>query len=83
MEQDQGNIYVSQRGYLEKRLEKIHIEQAGLYKAKTKLTEDSKAKLRQLIGKIRWVSDQSSTVFVRGAGRGFGHEEVDIGHDKD
>ena len=59
VEQDQGNIYVSQEDYVKNRLEWLKIEQAGLHKATTKLTEDNKAKLRQLIGRIRWVSDQS------------------------
>ena len=49
VQQDQGNIYVSQRSYVGKSLERIQIQQAGLYEAKTKLTEDNKAKLRHTI----------------------------------
>ena len=50
---------MSQIDYIESRLEKLDIEQDGLHEAKTKLTEENKLKLRQLIGKLRWVSDQS------------------------
>ena len=70
MEQDHCNIYVSQRSYIERRLERIQIEQAGFYETKTKLTEDNKAKLRQLIGRIRWVSDQSRP--------GMSYEELEL-----
>ena len=59
VKQDQGNIYVSQVDYVKNGLEWIKIQQAGLHEATTKLTEENKAKLRQLIGRIRWVSDQS------------------------
>ena len=59
VEHNQGNIYVSQVDYIESRLEKLDIEQDGLHEAKTELTEENKSKLRQLIGKLRWVSDQS------------------------
>ena len=59
VEHDQGSIYVSQVHYIENRLERLEIEQDGLHEAKTKLTEENKSKLRQLIGKLRWVSDQS------------------------
>ena len=59
MEHDHGSIYVSQLDYIGSRLERLGIEQAGLHEAKTKLTEENKSKLRQLIGKLRWVSDQS------------------------
>ena len=40
-------------------MERFNIEQAGLHEAKTKLTEENKSKLKQLIGKLRWVSNQS------------------------
>ena len=40
-------------------MERLNREQAGLHEAKTKLTEENKSKLRQLIRKLRWVSDQS------------------------
>ena len=50
---------MSQVDYIESRLERLNIEQAGLHEAKTKLTEENKSKLRQLIGKLRWVSGQS------------------------
>ena len=48
VEHDQGSIFVSQVDYIESRLERLSIEQAGIHEAKTKL--------RQLIGKLRWVS---------------------------
>ena len=51
VEHDQGSIFVSQVDYIESRLERLSIEQAGIHEAKTKL--------RQLIGKLRWVSGQS------------------------
>ena len=35
------------------------MEQAGLQETKTKITEENKSKLRKLIRKLTWVSDQS------------------------
>ena len=59
IQHDNGNIYVSQEDYIESRLDSLVIKQPGLHESKTKLTEENKGKLRQLIGKLRWVSDQS------------------------
>ena len=59
VEQDQGNIYVSQEDFVKNRFEWLKIEQNGNNEATTKLTDDNKAKLRQHIGRIRWVFDQS------------------------
>ena len=59
VEQDQGNIYVSQEDFVKNRFEWLKIEQNGNHEATTKLTDDNKAKLRQHIERIRWVFDQS------------------------
>ena len=59
VEHDNGNIYVSQADYIESRLNQLQIQQAGLHESKTKLTEENKGLMRQQIGKLRWVSDQS------------------------
>ena len=40
-------------------MERLNREKAGLRKAKTKLTEKNKSKLKQLSGKLAWVSHQS------------------------
>ena len=50
---------MSQEDYVKNRLEWLKIEQDGLYEATIKLTKDNNVKLRQLIGRIKWVSDQS------------------------
>ena len=59
VEHDQGSIYASQVNYIDRSLERLNIEQANHYEAKTKLAEENKPKLRQHIGKLGWVSDQS------------------------
>ena len=55
----EGIIYVSQKDYIQGQLKQINIDQSGMHSTKTPLTEENKKKLRQLIGQLRWLTDQT------------------------
>ena len=52
-------IMVSQSDYIESQLEMPDIKQEGMHQEKTPLTDVNKAKMRKIIGQLRWLTDQS------------------------
>ena len=58
IEQKQGQIWVSQSDYAQT-LKRLNIKQEGLMQKSTVLTEANKSLVRRLVGKLRWVGDQS------------------------